>query len=80
MLQNISLNRSNIKIFEDVNLSLGNGKIIVLKGKNGSGKTSLIKNDSKFIRTNIRFSLLEREIIKKNLYDFYNNITYIVIK
>ena len=31
------------KIIEDVNFSLGNGKVIVLKGKNGSGKTSLIK-------------------------------------
>ena len=38
LVQNISLVRSNIKIIEDVNFSLGNGKVIVLKGKNGSGK------------------------------------------
>ena len=43
LVQNLSLYRSNIKIFDDVNLSLGSGKIIILKGKNGSGKTSLLK-------------------------------------
>ena len=43
LAQNISLLRSNIKIFENINLSLNGGKIIILRGKNGSGKTSLIK-------------------------------------
>ena len=41
--QNISLFRSNRKIFSDINLSLTSGKILFLKGNNGSGKTSLIK-------------------------------------
>ena len=43
LVKNLSIERSNKKIFENVNMSLGSGKIILLKGKNGSGKTTLLK-------------------------------------
>ena len=43
LVKELSVERSNKKIFENINLSLGSGKIILLKGKNGSGKTTLLK-------------------------------------
>ena len=43
LTKNISLFRADKIIFENINLSIGSGKILGLKGKNGSGKTSLIK-------------------------------------
>jgi len=33
LVKDLSIERSNKKIFENVNLSLGSGKIILLKGK-----------------------------------------------
>ena len=43
LAKSISLERLNQIVFEDVSLSLTAGKILLLRGKNGSGKTSLLK-------------------------------------
>ena len=43
LINNLSFSRNHIKIFEDLNLSLNNGKITLIKGKNGSGKTTFLK-------------------------------------
>ena len=43
LVKDLAVERSNKKIFENINLSLGSSKIILLKGKNGSGKTTLLK-------------------------------------
>ena len=77
LVQNISLVRSNIKIIEDVNFSLGNGKVIVLKGKNGSGKTSLIKILLCLLKPTSGSVYWKGKDLKKNLYDFYKEVTYI---
>ena len=38
LVKDLSFERSNKTIFDNVNLSLGSGNIILLRGKNGSGK------------------------------------------
>ena len=38
LINNLSFFRNDNLIFENLNLSLGNGQIIQLSGKNGSGK------------------------------------------
>jgi len=43
LLNNLSYFRDDNLIFENLNLSLGNGQIIQIRGKNGSGKTTLLK-------------------------------------
>ena len=43
LINDLSFSRNNIKIFENLNLSLGNNQIIQIKGKNGSGKTTFKK-------------------------------------
>ena len=77
LVQNLCLYRSNIKIFDDVNLSLGSGKIIILKGKNGSGKTSLLKTILFLLQPSSGSIYWKSKIIQKSIYDFYNNLTFI---
>ena len=43
LVNNLSFSRDETKIFEDLNLSLSNKKIIQIKGRNGSGKTTFLK-------------------------------------
>ena len=77
LTKNISLFRDGNRIFENINLSLGSGKIIGLKGKNGSGKTSLIKTILCILEPTSGSLFWKGKNIEKNLYDFYNNVTYI---
>ncbi len=77
LVQNLSLLRSDIKIFEDINISLGSGKIIVLKGKNGSGKTSLLRTILYILEPSEGNIYWKSKLITKSLNDFYSNLTYI---
>ena len=77
LVKDLSIERSNKKIFENVNLSLGSGKIILLKGKNGSGKTTLLKAILNLIEPSFGSIYWKGKLLKKNLYDFYNHVTYI---
>jgi len=61
-----------------MNISLPSKKIIHLKGRNGIGKTTLIK-----ILVNMLFPTTGEiywngKNIKKNLYEFFSNLTYIM--
>ena len=77
LAQNLTLYRSERKIFEDINLSLASGKIIILKGKNGSGKTSFLKTIINILEPTSGTIYWKGKVLSKNLYDYYNNITYI---
>ena len=77
LVQNISLERLDKKIFENINFSLGTNKIVMLKGRNGSGKTSLLKSVLCILEPTSGSMFWKGKPINKNLYDFYNNVTYI---
>jgi len=77
LVKDLSFERSNRKIFENINLSLTPGKIILLRGKNGSGKTTLLKSIINIIEPSSGSIYWKSKPLKKNLYDFYNNVTYI---
>ena len=77
LVKDLSIERSNKKIFENVNLSLGSGKIILLKGKNGSGKTTLLKALLNLIEPSSGEIYWKGKLLKKNLYNFFNHVTYI---
>ena len=77
LVKDLSIERSNKKIFENVNLSLGSGKIILLKGKNGSGKTTLLKALLNVIEPSSGAIYWKGKLLKKNLYNFFNHVTYI---
>jgi ABC-type transport system involved in cytochrome c biogenesis ATPase subunit len=77
LVKDLTIERSNKYIFENVNLSLGSGKIILLKGKNGSGKTTLLKALLNLIEPSSGAIYWKGKLLKKNLYNFFNNVTYI---
>ncbi len=80
IVKDLSVERLDKKIFENINLSLTPGNITILKGKNGSGKTTLLKTILNIVEPSVGSIYWKGKLIKKNLYDFYNHITYIADK
>ena len=77
IVKDLSIERLDKKIFENINLSLTPGNITILKGKNGSGKTTLLKALLNIIEPSFGSIYWKGKLLKKNLYDFYNHVTYI---
>ena len=80
IVRDLSVERLDKKIFENINLSLTSGNITILKGRNGSGKTTLLKTILNIIEPSFGSIYWKGKLLKKNLYDFYNNVTYIADK
>tara|TARA_B100000575_G_scaffold257608_1_gene228681 strand:- start:85 stop:690 length:606 start_codon:yes stop_codon:yes gene_type:complete len=80
IVKDLSVERLDKKIFKNINLSLASGNITILKGKNGSGKTTLLKTLLNIIEPSGGSIYWKGKLLKNNLYDFYNNITYIADK
>ena len=77
IVKDLSIERLDKKIFENINLSLSPGNITILKGKNGSGKTTLLKAIINLLEPSFGSIYWKGKLLKKNLYDFYNHVTYI---
>ena len=77
IVKDLSVERLDKKIFENINLSLSPGNITILKGKNGSGKTTLLKAILNLLEPSFGSIYWKGKLLKKNLYDFYNHVTYI---
>ena len=77
LINNLSFFRDSNLIFENLNISLGNGQITQIKGKNGSGKTTFLKVILKILIPKTGEVFWEGQNIKKNIFKFYNQITFI---
>ena len=80
IVKDLSIQRLEKTIFENISLSLSPRNITILKGKNGSGKTTLLKAILNIIEPSTGSIYWKGKLLKKNLYDFYNSITYIADK
>ena len=78
LINDLSFSRDGNKIFENLNLSLGNKKIIQIKGKNGSGKTTFLKVILHILEPRSGEIIWKGKNIKKNLFAFYNQTTFIM--
>ena len=78
LINDLSFSRNNIKIFENLNLSLGNNQIIQIKGKNGSGKTTFLKVILNILEPKTGEIFWKGKNIKKNLFEFYKQTTFIM--
>jgi len=78
LINNLSFSRNETKIFENLNLSLNNKKIIQIKGRNGSGKTTFLKVILNILEPYNGEIIWKGKNIKKNIFDFYNQTTFIM--
>ena len=78
LINNLSFSRNEIKIFENLNLSLSNKKIIRIKGRNGSGKTTFLKVILNILEPNSGEIIWKGKNIKKNIFEFYSQTTFIM--
>ena len=77
LINNLSFFRDENLIFENLNLSLGNGQITQIRGENGSGKTTFLKVILNLLSSKTGEIFWEGQNINKNIFNFYNQITYI---
>jgi heme ABC exporter ATP-binding subunit CcmA len=61
-----------------LNLSLNNKKIIQIKGRNGSGKTTFLKVILNILEPKSGEIIWKGKSVKKNIFDFYNQTTFIM--
>ena len=78
LVNNLSFFRNETKIFEDLNLSLSDKKIIQIKGRNGSGKTTFLKVVLNILEPSSGEIIWKGKNIKKNIFEFYNQTTFIM--
>jgi len=78
LVNDLSFSRTDIKIFENLNLSLGNKQIMQIKGKNGSGKTTFLQVILNILDAKTGEIFWEGRNIKKNVFNFYNQTTFIM--
>ena len=77
LINNLSFFRDSNLIFGNINISLGNGQITQIKGKNGSGKTTFLKVILNILISKTGEVFWEGKNINKNIFNFYNQITFI---
>ena len=78
LANNINFKRNNKTILRNINLSLPPKKIIHLSGKNGIGKTTLLKILTNILEPEIGEIFWNGKNIKKNPFEFYKNTTFIM--
>ena len=78
LANNISFKRNNKIILKNINLSLPPKKIIHVSGKNGIGKTTLLKILTNILEPEIGEIFWNSKNIKKNPFEFYKNTTFIM--
>ena len=77
LINNLSFFRDDNLIFENLNLSLGNGQITQIRGGNGSGKTTFLRVILNLLTSKTGEIFWEGQNVNKNIFNFYNQITYI---
>ena len=78
LINNLSFSRNNKIIFENLNLSLSNGSITQVRGKNGSGKTTFLQVILNILECKTGEIFWEGKNLKKNIFNFYNETTFIM--
>ena len=78
LINNLSFSRNGNIILDNLNLSLSPRSITQIRGKNGSGKTTLLQLVLNFLECETGEIFWEGKNIKKNIFNFYNQTTFIM--
>tara|TARA_B100000029_G_scaffold316368_1_gene308773 strand:- start:14521 stop:15126 length:606 start_codon:yes stop_codon:yes gene_type:complete len=76
-IKNISCIRGNKLLFKNINFKLNNKDLLVIKGSNGSGKTSLLKVLSGLIKPLSGNIIIKEKNINKIKDEYFKYIEYI---
>ena len=80
LVNNLKFQRSKKVIFENIHISASPGKIVFIKRNNGSGKTTLLKTLVNILEPNEGDIFWMGKKIKKNIFNFYQDTTFIMDK
>ena len=80
LINNLRFERSGKVIFDNINITASPGKIVFIKGDNGTGKTTLLKTLVNILRPNEGDIFWMGKKIKNNIFNFYHETTLIMDK
>ena len=77
LANNITCRRGNRIIFRNLNFRIDDGIATIISGKNGSGKTSLLRIIANLLKPKSGELIWKGKSIYKNLDDYYKQITFV---
>ena len=80
LVNNLKFERSGKVIFENIHITASPGKIVFIKGNNGTGKTTLLKTLVNILEPNEGDIFWMGKKIKNNIFNFYQETTLIMDK
>ena len=80
LVNNLKFERSEKVIFENIHIAASSGKIIFVKGNNGTGKTTLLKTLVNILEPSEGDIFWMGKKIKNNIFNFYSETTLIMDK
>ena len=80
LVNNLKFERSEKIIFENIHIAASSGKIIFVKGNNGTGKTTLLKTLVNILEPSEGDIFWMGKKIKNNIFNFYSETTLIMDK
>ena len=78
LVNNLKFERSEKIIFENIHIAASPGKIVFIKGNNGTGKTTLLKTLVNILEPNEGDIFWMGKKIKNNIFNFYSETTLIM--
>ena len=80
LVNNLKFERSEKVIFENIHIAASSGKIVFVKGNNGTGKTTLLKTLVNILEPSEGDIFWMGKKIKNNIFNFYDETTLIMDK
>ena len=80
LVNNLKFERSGKVIFENIHIAASSGKIVFVKGNNGTGKTTLLKTLVNILEPSEGDIFWIGKKIKNNIFNFYSETTLIMDK
>ena len=80
LVNNLKFERSEKVIFENIQIAASSGKIVFVKGNNGTGKTTLLKTLVNILEPSEGDIFWMGKKIKNNIFNFYDETTLIMDK
>ena len=80
LVNNLKFERFGKVIFKNIHIAASPGKIVFIKGNNGTGKTTLLKTLVNILEPNEGDIFWMGKKIKNNIFNFYQETTFVMDK